>query len=276
VARTLPLEALSRAASEDCFIVAAGPSVAEIDFARLRGKTCFGVNGSIIKSAEAGVPFAYHLIQDRNFFLDRFELVRVALRSGAECLFSFRGLSVICEREPALLQGAKVFLMDEISAHYARPKLAPEAFDRWAEADPDLTLHSQVRPSEGRVGFSRDIRKGVFTGQTIVFSAIQIACWLGFRRIFALGLDLGGTGQGTRFYESGVQAAPMRLDRDYEPYVLPAFEVAHEVLPQLGVELYNVSPASRLPGAIVPKISFDEALQMADEPNRFDQQSSLQ
>jgi hypothetical protein len=69
VARTLPLETLSRAASEDCFIVAAGPSVAEIDFARLRGKTCFGVNGSIVKSAEAGVPFAYHLIQDRNFFI---------------------------------------------------------------------------------------------------------------------------------------------------------------------------------------------------------------
>jgi len=262
VGRTQPLEGLTRAAMADCFIVGTGPSVAELDFPRLRGRVCFGVNGSILKSAECQVPFAYHLIQDRQFFLERFELVQLALGAGPECLLSFRGLSVICEREPALLADAKVFLLDEISAHYGRPKLSPEAFDLWAEGDPDLCLHPQARPSEGRVGYSRDIRKGVFTGQTIVYSAIQVACWLGYRRIFVLGMDLGGSGQSSRFYELGAQAAPMRLDRDYEPYILPAFQVAREVLPGLGVALYNVSPNSRMPDAVVPKCSFAEALEM--------------
>jgi Kdo-III transferase WaaZ len=261
VGRINPLETLAPATTRDCFIVGTGPSLNDIDFAALRGRTCIGVNGSVLKSEDYSVPFRSHVISDRHFFNDRFELVRKALESGAECIFSFRGLSVVCEREPALLHDARVFLLNEITARYGEPKPGTEAFDAAAERDPDLVLHPRARPSEGRVGFSRDIRKGVFTGQTIVFSALQLAVWLGYRRVFILGMDLGGAGG--RFYEAGSQAAPMRLDRDYEAYIRPAFEVAASLLGKLGVEVYNLSERSRLPSEIVPKLAFEQALEMS-------------
>lgn len=266
VGRINPLEALAPAATRDCFIVGTGPSLNDIDFAALRGRTCIGVNGSVLKGEAFSVPFRSHVISDRHFFNDRFELVRKALESGAECIFSFRGLSIVCEREPALLHDARVFLLNEITARYGEPKPDPVAFDAAAQRDPDLVLHPRARPSEGRVGFSRDIRKGVFTGQTIVFSALQLAVWLGYRRVFILGMDLGGTGAGGRFYEAGSQAAPMRLDRDYEAYIRPAFEVAAGLLSKLGVEVYNLSERSRLPSEIVPKLAFEEALVMTRGP----------
>jgi Kdo-III transferase WaaZ len=266
VGRLQPLDRLAPATTPDCFIVGTGPSINEIDFARLRGQACIGVNGSILKSEESAVPFRSHVITDRRFFMDRFELATKVVRSGGECLFSFRCLSVICERQPDLLQGARVFLLDEVRARYDQPKPAPEAFDEAARRDPDLVLHPRLGPSNGWVGFSRDIRKGVFTGQTVVFSALQVAVWLGYRRIFLLGTDFGGPVDGQRFYESGKDAAPMRLDRDYEAYIQPAFEVASTLLGELGVEIYNLSQASRLPTEIVPKLSFEAALEMARSP----------
>jgi KDO transferase-3 len=262
VGRILPLERLTRATAPDCFIVATGPSINQIDFSHLQGRTCIGVNGSILKSEEYSLPFRSHVMADRQFFKDRFELVRKALMSGAECLFSFRGLSVICERQPELLRDARVFLLDEITARFGQPKLSAGDFYAAAERDPDLVLHPSARPSKGRVGFSRDIRKGVFTGQTIAFSALQIAVWLGYTRIFILGMDLGGTGEGARFYESGEKAAPMRLGRDYESYIQPAFEVASTLRSALGIQIYNLSPDSRLPAAVIPKLSFADALEM--------------
>jgi KDO transferase-3 len=106
----------------------------------------------------------------------------------------------------------------------------------------------------------------VFTGQTIAFSALQVAVWLGYTRIFILGMDLGGTGDGARFYESGEKAAPMRLGRDYESYIQPAFEVAGKLRSALGIQIYNLSPDSRLPAAIIPKLSFTDALEMIRQP----------
>lgn len=260
VGRTHSLATLRQPRAPDCFIMGTGPSVNECDLSRLRGLDCIGVNGSILKSDEYGLSFRSHVIADRNFFLDRFELVKRVLASGAECLFSFRGLSVICERDSALLASATIFLLDEVAARYGQPKMAPDEFDRHAEADPDLLLHPHRRPSKGWVGFSRDIRKGVFTGQTIVFSALQVAVWLGYRRIFIIGMDLGGTGFNQRFYESGAQAASMRLDRDYDRYIVPAFEVARDALAQQGVAVYNLSEHSRLPDSVIPKLSFADAV----------------
>lgn len=262
VGRILPLDRLARATAPDCFIVATGPSINQIDFSDLKGRTCIGVNGSILKSEEYSLPFRSHVIADRQFFKDRFELVRKAVMSGAECLFTFRGLSVICERQPELLRDARIFLLDEITARFGQPQLSGVDFYAAADRDPDLVLHPSARPSKGWVGFSREIRKGVFTGQTIAFSALQVAVWLGYTRIFILGMDLGGTRERARFYESGKKAAPMRLDRDYESYIQPAFEVASKLRSALGIQIYNLSPDSRLPAAIIPKLSFAEALEI--------------
>jgi Kdo-III transferase WaaZ len=114
------------------------------------------------------------------------------------------------------------------------------------------------------VGFSKRIERGVFTGQTVVFAAVQVAYWLGFQRVFILGMDLGGTGTLARFYESGSAVASSRLDKDFKPYIIPAFELARRLFEAEGREIYNVSPNSRLPTTIIPKLSFDEALVLSN------------
>ena len=264
VGKTLPLTQLTPPRGPDCFIIGSGPSVVDLDLSRLGRYPCFGVNGSILKSIGNGVSYTYLFVTDRKFVLDRFELVRRILDSASDCLFSFSSLGVICEQAPELLADTRLFVLDEVNARYGIPRLELDEFNKQAAANRDFILHPQIKPAQGRVGFSLDIRQGVFTGQTVIYSAVQTACWLGYRRIFILGMDLGGTGHDIRFYESGIQAAPSRLDKDYEPFIRPAFEVAAKFLDKSGVKIYNLSPHSRLPESIIPKLSLSEALRMVN------------
>jgi hypothetical protein len=145
IGATQPLAALARPASKTCFIIASGPSIADLDLGRLRHRVCFGVNGSIVKSAEYGIPFTYHIVTDKNFARDRFELVKQIIGSGADCLFTFRVLNEISERELSLLGSDRLFLLEEMNAVYGLDKLSPAAFDAWAEGQADLILHDTER-----------------------------------------------------------------------------------------------------------------------------------
>ncbi len=262
VGQTQPLGALHKAEEPQCYLIASGPSLSRIDLDRLTGKVCFGVNGAVASTSDSTVSFRYHLVSDASFVRDRLAMVRQMIESGADCLFSFGALNSLCEQDAALLAHDRLFLLPEINAFYNIPRLAPRAFSEWAAAQAYLTLHSDPQYHTDRVGFSRDIRRGVFTAQTVIFEALQVACYLGYRRIFILGMDLNAVPGQARFYEQGDQVARTRLDRDYGPYIRPAFEVARSVATTAGFEVYNLSPDSRLPGSVIPKITLDDALDM--------------
>jgi KDO transferase-3 len=262
VGQTQPLGALQTANDPQCYLVASGPSLSQLDLDRLAGKACFGVNGAIAAASGSPVSFRYHLVSDASFVRERLTLVRQMLESSADCLFSFGALNSLCEQDATLLAHDRLFLLPEINAFYNTPRLAPADFAAWAARQDYLTLHPDPQYHTGRVGFSRDIRRGVFSAQTVIFEALQVAAYLGYRQIFILGMDLNaGPGQ-ARFYEQGDHVARTRLDRDYAPYIQPAFEVARNVAATAGFEVYNLSPESRLPAAIIPKITLDDALHM--------------
>jgi KDO transferase-3 len=92
---------------------------------------------------------------------------------------------------------------------------------------------------------------------------MQIAYHLGFRRLFLLGMDLGGAGAAIRFYEDSASGRPSMLDQDYWRYILPSFQVLSASREKLGLTVYNLSPSSRLPESVIPKVSLDEALRLA-------------
>jgi KDO transferase-3 len=265
VGATKPFHALTRPHSSSCFIVASGRSIAHIDLSALSRKVCFSVNGSIVKFEEHGLRYTYYVVTDKNFARDRFDLVRRGILSGADCLFGFRVLNEIAEREPSLLRADNLFLLQDINARYDEDRLSPSDFDRWVETQPDLVLHDTRRLARGRVGFSKRIERGVFSGQTVVFSALQVAYAQGYRLMFILGMDLGGDGTLARFYESTDKALISRLDRDFEPYIVPSFDLARRVCETEDRQIFNLSLNSRLPETILPKLGFDDALLLSEQ-----------
>jgi KDO transferase-3 len=260
VGRLASLDALRARASGDCFVVAAGPSLADIDLRRIAAWPTIGVNGTIVKFLADGARPTYYSITDPDFFEHRFALVRDVLSSGAMCFFGYTGLSRICEHGASLLSGVPLGLSEIVNRRYLVPRLSTEECDAAAEKDPDLILHPDIRRQEGLVGFSRNMAKGMFCGQTVGYRAIQIAFHLGYRRVFLLGMDLGAQGQQVRFYETTAQARPSLLEQHFEGYIRPCFEIVKSLCDAGEFEVYNCSLASRLPDSLVPKIAFDDAL----------------
>jgi KDO transferase-3 len=160
------------------------------------------------------------------------------------------------------LRDVPLGLSEIVNRRYFVPRLPLAESDAAAELDPDLILHPTVRGQEGLVGFSRNMSKGMFCGQTIGYRGIQIAYHLGYRRVFLLGMDMGGRGNQVRFYETCDQARPSLLEQHLDSYIRPCFEIVRSLCDAGELEVYNCSLGSRLPDSLVPKIAFNDALAM--------------
>jgi len=94
--------------------------------------------------------------------------------------------------------------------------------------------------------------------------ALQVAYALGARRVFLLGVDLGGGGTSQRFYERGAKVVPTRLDRDLDPYILPSFALVGRLQESDDFSVFNLSPTSLLPETMIPRLSLGEAIALCD------------
>jgi hypothetical protein len=52
----------------------------------------------------------------------------------------------------------------------------------------------------GGEGFSTDLEEGIYSGYTISYFALQVVAYMGFKKIFFLGLDLKHDGPKTHFF----------------------------------------------------------------------------
>lgn len=147
-----------------CFVVCSGPSLSEIDFARLAGHPCFGVNGAVQMFAGSAVPAAFYAATDADFFEHRFAFVERMVESHAECFFSVAGVTEICRRRPQLLQEARICLTEVTNRLYNHPRCTPAEFDRLATEDDQLLIHPHLTGQEGHIGFSTNLMKGLFCG----------------------------------------------------------------------------------------------------------------
>ncbi|THF57659.1 hypothetical protein [Pseudothauera rhizosphaerae] len=243
---------------DHCFTVATGPSLGEVDLGRLAGHDCISLNCAIRKFAEAGMRPRHCVIVDRRIFENQWECVRDSITSGANCFFSAVGLSRICEREPELLGHDNIFLIEAIGRRFGFPGVDKERFHAAYRDDPEVVLDPEHAAQARTIGFSLNADKGFFPGKTVATWAVQLACFLGYRSNYILGMDLGGTGK-AHFYGDNRMRPPDFL-KDYDPYIRVAFELARRAADDRGFRIFNLSAHSTLPAEIIPKISLEEAL----------------
>ncbi len=108
----------------------------------------------------------------------------------------------------------------------------------------------------GGEGFSLDLEKGIYSGYTISYFALQVVVYMGFKNIFYLGLDLKHEGPKTHFFGQD----PQTLNHEHTefPRMIKMLNYGAEVLASTDVKVYNCSPTSTL--ECFPKVSYEEAL----------------
>lgn len=112
--------------------------------------------------------------------------------------------------------------------------------------------------------FSEDISKKGFWGGTVVYLSLQIAYFLGFKKIYLLGVDLSYTIPKSAIIDGNIITSteddPNHLHKDWfgkgkrwhfprQDRMKIAIEYAVEFLAKKGVEVYNFSPVSKIKGA---------------------------
>jgi len=251
VGRTKSLATLKGKFGEDCFIVASGPSITEVDFSLLKDKTLFAVNGAIQLLNDHPIHFPLYMVIAHKFAISKYSLLKQGMSSGAHCFFRDWIIEYIVAKENRLPSSANIY-------HIGETRL---------EKAPSQELDYRILMGRNISITGENLENGLFLCNvgTVVFIAVQLCYYLGFRRVFILGMDLGTSGDRARFYDEDIPEA-VHHDRRYLTHTEPAFKLLSKLMQDESVDfsVYNLSGHSRLPDSIIPKISLSQALAMTE------------
>jgi KDO transferase-3 len=240
------------------FLLASGRSAADFPVADYAQFPFVAMNGSIQRLVEEGVKPLFYLCDDGNFVAARPNLAALGARHSQYLAMNLGCLLALHESDPGILPGRRIYLLERVNRYYGKKPLSNRRFAWSIRKDPELASDfSMFRQKPNRIGFSRNLQKGYFGARTIVYAATQLAYHLGFREVFIIGMDLR-TSVG-RFYEQEQQKAlPTSLDMDFDGFIQPSFRfMAEKIIAQEDFRVFNLSPISRLPASILPKIDLE-------------------
>ena len=244
-------------AGQECHLIATGPSVNLIDYRALHMPRVLGVNGAIALTERQGVRFDYYCIVDTGFVRSRPDLVERVIGEPLTLFATPLVLWHIAERIGLERMRCRVFLVDDMlfpaGRRAPRVRELRETYDTRA-----LALFDTAQP----LGFSLDLRHGVFDGRTVAYTGLQVLAALGFKRLYLHGVDLAAAKRTPRFYEETVSSMqPSYLDENFRDFIEPSFRHASALLARCGVHVRNLSMESALGEDIFPKLRWQALAQ---------------
>jgi Kdo-III transferase WaaZ len=232
---------------KSCLIAATGPSSRTIDWQHLSEELfVFGVNGAIAITNDTNTRLKGFIATDPDFFQNRMSLVKASMEEASIIVLSVLGLGYVAESEPELLRQKSdaTFVIEPINRYYCVPRLRPAELTPILETDPDLISGDQKDDfSQERLGWSHDLRKGVFTARTIAFTALQTAAFMGFKTISLTGADFTSDG---RVYQEPDGPRPSKIDSDFDRIIKYAFLLGQQACQSKEIIVYNTAVNSRL------------------------------
>ena len=150
-------------AGETCVILGNGPSLNKVDFNLLRDIDTFGVNSIFLAKDRLTKPLTYYVVEDTKVMEENLEAIA---HVEAEHRFF-----------PEMYRDA----LRSVSA--------------WRERDEDAFFvlntgfYGRGTPSLAFPRFSMDVGGRVFAGQTVTYINLQLAFWLGYRKVILVGMD---------------------------------------------------------------------------------------
>lgn len=114
--------------------------------------------------------------------------------------------------------------------------------------------------SKKPIGFSHDLTKVVYSGQTVTYSMIQFAAYMGFKEIYLIGVDCNYSKDNNvitaesyfdkRLFNSARKYAAPEVDTN-----LSAFMQARNICEKRNIHIFNATRGGKL--EIFPRIQFD-------------------
>ena len=251
------LSTLKEKFSGNIFIFASGGSAKFFPLLDYKDNDFICVNGAVSVFIKKNItPFAY-LFDDESFLINSFDLVLRAIEVS-RYIFMPEELYIKHLANKAELQESisKIYFIERVNRGHGREVFSDKAFSFKNILNKDLVFNfSLFSNRKNRIGFSRNMETGYYCARTIPYVALQLAYYLGFKRVVLIGLDLNS--QFGRFYDKD-NALPTSLDQDYLRFILPSFELFSSKIINDNFKVFNLSESSRLPGSVIEKINLNK------------------
>lgn len=208
-----------------CFVIGSGPSVNRQDLKPLAAEATFGFNAFYLAAERFGFLPTYYLVEDP-----------LPAQDNAAAL---RGLK----------QTTKILPWDLRATLPADDATVYVDFDR----------HYGDFPEPGFPRFSADASRVVYWGGTVAYMALQIACYMGFRDMYLLGIDLSyevpadrtsdvitSTGPDPNHFHADYFGVGKRWHDPKVERMQHSFDAAREALEARGCRLFNAGAGGHL------------------------------
>jgi len=254
--------------SGDCLVVGAGPSLKEADVRLLKTLDTFALNGSIKYMLKTGIMPTHYVISDKDAVILNFSQLEVALSRHAHCYLTPKSLYNLYKLNPTLLSSETLSLIEAIDRKYDRARPTQRRFYQQYKAHEGIHILEKYKHRRGTIGFNFCQDVGFFTSRTVSIWALQLACYLGYRRIFLIGMDMGATGNSHAYAEengirrnSGRKAAlKQHFSTDhFSPDIEECFRLARQAATVHGFQIINLTPVSRISENLIPRMTVTEA-----------------
>jgi len=229
--KTIINELHDRYKGERIFILGTGPSLDTIDnhiFAQLANNYTFGVN-TIVTYDRLAFPLDFYCVSEVGWLADSNQPFNV-----------HKGL-----KEKGMLPRYRFYSHpfsmhegQEGSQFYNKGDEWQEEIKGWIYVREDRDLNLQKGEFQG-LGESFEYVPGG-NGSVVLF-AVQLACWMGFDRVYLLGCD--ATIQG---YAEGLNWEPSEIQRRRQDNFIRAATVAEGKMKEAGRKLINLAPGGNL------------------------------
>ncbi|MDG9925606.1 MULTISPECIES: lipopolysaccharide core biosynthesis protein [unclassified Pseudomonas] len=251
--------------SGSVFLVASGPSVSQFPMSHYRDWPMLAMNGSIQRFLEEGISPLFYLCDDKGVAQHKGQAVADGIRHSRYAALGLSSLEQVALNSPDALCKEELFLLERVNRLRGQAELSDRLFAWSNRRNPDISVNwSLLHQKRNRIGFSRDLCQGYFNARTIAYAALQMACHLGFSRVFMVGVDMNPAHG--HFYDPEGKVIPSRLADDWDDYIRPSFDLLKEKVLGPGFQVFNLSQQSRIPESLVPRLAWDQldaALQAA-------------
>ncbi|MEW7312998.1 sugar glycosyltransferase [Buttiauxella gaviniae] len=237
----------------EVLLTATGPSIKKIDFSTVPSMPTVGVNGAWHLNSD--LDFKFYIIVDMIFVDNKPDIIEEIIKKEDLVLFTtMHGIVRIIDK----------FTLNKVKCKLAviEDKCYPIYEKKISNADiyNNFNTHKGIIFSKENINiaFNHDIRNGIFDAGTVIYWSLQILSYLGFKKIYVVGLDMTNFST-PRFYETKNDMLPSFLAEKLQEIIIPAFSLASLELKKDGVDVVNLSLESAIPSHIFPKMDYRDA-----------------
>lgn len=223
---------------ERCFIVGTGPSLTKEDLNLIKNEISFSVNHGYQAYKNCDWRADYYVLMDDNIGSDMYEGVLSETKRLKALFCSFGNYHGADERVVKLLCDSTCIYGGD---------------DKRIKRPYKVQCGSKI---------SEDIAEKVYIGKTVVYVAIQIAIYMGFKEIYLLGVDCNYDVKDIHAAVVEDAEIPSQSKRDRlhnaGKLMIEQFEGIAQLAPYYGVRVYNASRGGMLEA--FPRVQLEEVL----------------